>query len=126
MQAACLEPFYISGADMAKLARVAFCLQLFLLICCSKPNARENILRHDLFTIRNEIDQYTRDKQEFPQSLDDLVKAGDLKQLPEDPFTERRDTWVAEFSKDPKALGIINVRSGSDVRDKSGVPYKDW
>jgi general secretion pathway protein G len=126
MQAVCLEPFNISWGDMAKLTRVTFCLQLFLLTCCSKPDARENILRNDLFTIRNEIDQYTRDKQEFPQSLDDLVKAGYLKQLPEDPFTGRSDTWTADFSKDPKALGIINVRSGSDLRDKSGVPYKDW
>jgi general secretion pathway protein G len=97
MQAVCLEPFNISWGDMAKLTRVTFCLQLFLLTCGSKP-----------------------------QSLDDLVKAGYLKQLPEDPFTGRSDTWTADFSKDPKALGIINVRSGSDLRDKSGVPYKDW
>jgi hypothetical protein len=113
MQAVCLEPFNISWGDMAKLTRVAFCLQLFLLTCCSKPNARENILRHDLFTIRNEIDQYTRDKQEFPQSLDDLVKAGYLKQLPEDPSPGEAIRGLQNFLKIPKQS--VSLTFGVDL-----------
>ena len=39
-------------------------------------SAREAALREDLHTMRDAIEQYTEDKQEAPQSLDDLVQAG--------------------------------------------------
>ena len=41
----------------------------------SIPRARESVLRQDLFTLRQVIDQYTLDKQKAPQALDDLVIA---------------------------------------------------
>jgi len=54
--------------------------------------ARESVLRQDLFTMRQIIDQYTLDKQKAPQALDDLVSAGYLKKIPNDPFTGRNGT----------------------------------
>ncbi|MBV8051482.1 MAG: prepilin-type N-terminal cleavage/methylation domain-containing protein, partial [Acidobacteriaceae bacterium] len=47
--------------------------------------ARESVLKQNLFTLRSVISQYTLDKQKAPQSLDDLISAGYLKQLPVDP-----------------------------------------
>jgi len=38
--------------------------------------AREAVLRQDLFTLRQVIDQYTLDKQKAPQALDDILQAG--------------------------------------------------
>ena len=56
--------------------------------------AREAVLRDDLYTLRTLIDQYTTDKQEPPQTLDDLVTAGYLRGgLPVDPMTQSSDTW---------------------------------
>jgi prepilin-type N-terminal cleavage/methylation domain-containing protein len=49
--------------------------------------ARESVLRQDLFTLRSVISQFTLDKQRAPQSLDDIVQAGYIKQVPNDPFT---------------------------------------
>src|SRR5512146_3293588 len=50
--------------------------------------AREAVLKDDLFTMRKLIDQYTLDKQQPPESLDDLVQGGYLRGgLPVDPFT---------------------------------------
>ena len=49
--------------------------------------ARESVLRQDLFTLRSVIDQYTLDKQKAPQSLEDLLQAGYIKQIPKDPMT---------------------------------------
>src|SRR5579864_8125487 len=53
----------------------------------SVVRTRESVLRQDLFTLRSVIDQYTLDKQKAPQSLDDVVSAGYLKQVPKDPMT---------------------------------------
>src|ERR1700741_425188 len=55
--------------------------------------ARESVLRQNLFTLRSVIDQYTMDKQKAPQSLQDLIDAGYLKQIPMDPFTNSRESW---------------------------------
>jgi general secretion pathway protein G len=62
------------------------------------------------------ISQYTRDLHKRPQSIDDLVTAGYLKRVPKDPLTGRNDTWVAEWSTEPKTPGIVGVRSGSGDR----------
>src|SRR5208282_6830460 len=82
-------------------------------------HAQETALRDDLHTLRSVIDQYTLDKQKAPQSLQDLVDAGYLKQLPIDPFTKSRDSWVSItddslMSPDQSQPGIMDVHSGSD------------
>jgi general secretion pathway protein G len=59
------------------------------------------------------LNQYTLDNHKHPLSLDDLVAAGYLKQMPTDPMAERNDTWVLEWSDDPKTPGIVGIRSAS-------------
>jgi general secretion pathway protein G len=93
--------------------------------------AREAVLSQNLFTLRSVIDQYTMDKQKAPQSLEDLVQAGYLKQIPVDPFTSSRDTWQAEQedvleSVDQTQPGISNVHSGAQGNGSNGVPYSEW
>jgi len=94
-------------------------------------HARETVLRDDLYTLRSLIDQYTLDKQKAPQSLQDLVDAGYLKQLPKDPFTNSRDTWVpvtddTVMSPDQTQPGISDVHSGSDQNSSEGTAYSTW
>ncbi len=94
-------------------------------------HAREAVLRNDLSVIRQAIDQYTLDKQKAPQSLDDLVQAGYLKEIPEDPMTKSRDTWqtVMEDSimaVDQQQPGISDVHSGSDKTASDGTAYNTW
>ncbi len=48
--------------------------------------AKESVLRNNLFTLRTLIDEYTFDKQKAPQSLEDLVREGYLRQIPMDPI----------------------------------------
>ena len=69
--------------------------------------------------MRDAIDHYTLDKLRAPQSLDDLVSAGYIKQLPNDPFTGKNDTWVVEqddtlLSVEQTQPGITDVHSGSN------------
>lgn len=94
-------------------------------------HAQETALRDDLYTLRSLIDQYTLDKQKAPTSLDDLVQAGYLKQLPKDPFTNSRETWVpvsddSIMSPDQTDPGIIDVHSGSEAQSSEGTAYNTW
>jgi general secretion pathway protein G len=94
-------------------------------------HARESVLREDLHVIRAAIDSYTMDKQKAPQSLDDLVQSGYLKEMPEDPMTHSKDTWVTGqsenmYSIDQTEPGIDEVHSGSDEQGSNGQPYNTW
>lgn len=92
--------------------------------------AREATLREDLFQMRKMIDQYYADKAKLPQSLDDLVTAGYITEIPIDPMTDQRD-WQLEFGDDPgstdNAQGLVNIRSASNDTDSEGSRrYSEW
>ena len=93
--------------------------------------AREAVLREDLYTLRNAIDQYTQDKAKAPQSLDDLISAGYMRAIPKDPFTNASDTWQPVTddtiaSPDQTASGITDVHSGSSQVGSDGTAYNTW
>lgn len=97
----------------------------------SVTRAKEAVLRDQLFTLRQLIDEYTLDKQAAPQSLEDLVTEGYLRELPRDPFTNSSTTWKTEMeetlmSADQTQPGIINVRSGSEKTSLEGTAYNTW
>jgi hypothetical protein len=68
--------------------------------------------RQDLRTMNAVITRYTLDKQLPPHSLDDLVAAGYLKEVPTDPMTGRKDTWVVKCSSNLSRRGIVGIDSG--------------
>lgn len=89
--------------------------------------ARESVLRSNLLTIRSVIDQYTYDKEAPPQSLEDLVEEGYLREVPIDPITRSRDTWELIVETGPTGeSGLFDVRSGSDETSLAGTPYNEW
>jgi general secretion pathway protein G len=93
--------------------------------------AKESVLKNNLFTLRQVIDEYTYDKQKAPQSLQDLVAAGYLREIPLDPMTGSSDTWHtimedALQSVNQTEPGIFDVKSGSDKTGLDGTPYADW
>lgn len=90
----------------------------------SLMKARETVLRQDLFTIREVLDQHRADQGKYPPSLGALVAAGYLRALPKDPFTNSTDTWQ-EIS-DPAEGGIYDVFSGSDLVGANGTAYNQW
>ena len=99
----------------------------------SITRARESVLRNNLFTMRTVIDEYTYDKQKAPQSLQDLVTEGYLRQIPVDPMTGTSDTWKTIMEDALNAVnqtepGIFDVRSGSDKTSSEGTPYSgpEW
>ena len=97
----------------------------------AQKSAREAVLKEDLHVMREAIDSYTQDKAKAPQSLDDLVQAGYLKSLPEDPITRRTDTWVPQqedsmSSVDQTEPGIDDVHSGAQGTSSNGEAYSSW
>jgi len=92
--------------------------------------AREAVLRNDLFELRKLISQYTLDKQKAPQSLEDLVQAGYLKEIPKDPMTheanwepKQEDVLLSIDQQDP---GIDDVHSASNAMSSDGTAYSTW
>jgi general secretion pathway protein G len=86
--------------------------------------ARETVLRQDLFTMREVLDQHRADQGKYPPSLGALVAAGYLRMIPKDPFTNTTDTWQ-EISE-PTEGGVFDVYSGSDLVGTNGTAYNQW
>jgi general secretion pathway protein G len=92
--------------------------------------ARESVLRNDLAELNKLVQQYTLDKQKAPQSLDDLVSAGYIHQVPKDPMTGETnwDTPQCEVleSIDQQDPGICQVHSASTAMSTEGTAYNTW
>ena len=97
----------------------------------SVMHSKEAALHHDLSVMREAIEQYTLDKEQAPQSLDDLVSAGYLRAIPTDPVTGAKD-WVTDTSDavldpDQSSGGISDVHSSSPaVSPFENTPYNTW
>jgi general secretion pathway protein G len=93
--------------------------------------AKEAALHQDLSVMRQAIEQYTLDKQQAPQSLDDLVSAGYLSAIPTDPITGAKD-WTTQtsdllLSPEQSSTGITDVHSSADgVSPFENTPYNSW
>ncbi len=91
--------------------------------------AREAVLRDDLHKIRSLLDQYAADKGKLPQSIDDLVSSGYMREKPVDPFTDQAD-WTITTGEDPASnsgeSGVTDVHSASPEVGSDGRPYSEW
>src|ERR1041385_6127707 len=92
---------------------------------------KESVLKNNLFTIRTVIDEYTYDKQKAPQTLQDLVSEGYLKEVPIDPIVGNNTSWriIMEqpmLSVSQTEPGIFDVKSASDAKSLEGTPYSEW
>ncbi|WP_298011649.1 prepilin-type N-terminal cleavage/methylation domain-containing protein [uncultured Aquabacterium sp.] len=90
--------------------------------------AREVSLRTSLNVMRDAIDKYTADRGQYPESLDELVQRGYLRQIPEDPLTGSRHSWqmLPPPADSAVAGGMADVRSGATGRGQNGLPYGQW
>lgn len=118
--------------------------------------ARETALKTDLRVIREAIDHFADDQGRLPRNLGELVERSYLKEIPVDPMTDQRDSWVAvsESESAPASLPgdavppssatvvtrtrdgvtettdagelLADVRSGAPGRSRDGSLYRDW
>lgn len=92
--------------------------------------AKESVLHNNLFAIRSAIDEYAFDKQKAPQSLEDLVKEGYLRNVPRDPITQNNEWKIimedAGQAVDSANPGIWEIHSESAKIGLDGTHYSDW
>jgi general secretion pathway protein G len=93
--------------------------------------ASEAALKEDLFRMRDAIDQYYADKNQYPSTLEALVTDGYLRQIPQDPFTKSESSWqqipAEPDPNNPSAEpGVYDVKSGSEANALDGTRYADW
>jgi general secretion pathway protein G len=90
--------------------------------------AKEVTLKQNLWTMRRAIDFYWQDKEKPPATLQDLVSAGYLREVPRDPICADC-TWneIAAQSDDiNSANGVGDVRSTAPGEDADGKPYSEY
>jgi general secretion pathway protein G len=91
--------------------------------------ARDTALKDTLFKMRDAIDKYTVDKEEAPQSLEDLVMSNYLRVVPTDPITRQQD-WEVELEEEPAnpngRRGIKNIYSAASGNAVNGTAYRDF
>ncbi len=125
----------VSGFTLLELMIVLSIMMILMAVAVPMYNrsivqARESVLRSNLSTLRSVISQYTLDKQKAPQSLDDIVTGGYLRQIPVDPMTRatnwevvQEDVMLAVDQQDP---GITDVHSASSATASDGTAYSSW
>ena len=95
--------------------------------------SKETALRGSLQVMREAIDKFEGDQGRLPDNLDELVQRHYLRAAPQDPITERTDTWVEQRAgESPEAApgvardGLTDVRSGAPGTGLDDTPYASW
>ncbi len=92
--------------------------------------AKETVLHDTLFILRDSIDKYTNHKEAAPSTLQDLVTAKYIREVPIDPITGRNDTWTVKLEEEASSrdgkIGIRDVFSGAEGTSTEGTPYTEW
>nr|WP_229429853.1 prepilin-type N-terminal cleavage/methylation domain-containing protein [Massilia sp. ZL223] len=92
----------------------------------SVDKSKETILLENLRNTRIVIDQYRGDNGRYPDSLEQLVEKKYLREIPYDPITESRETWVVVPPEEGEQGELYNLHSGAPGNDRNGRPYAEW
>jgi general secretion pathway protein G len=93
--------------------------------------AKESVLKEDLFQLNHCLEQFRADRGKYPTSLSQLREKDYIREIPVDPMTNSKDTWVATFEEpDPEnpdaEVGIFRIRSGSTDLGENHIAYNEW
>jgi general secretion pathway protein G len=123
-----------SGFTLLELMISMFILIILLSVAIptyhkSVQQARETVLKENLWQMRRAIDQYQTDKGKLPKSIDDLVEGKYLRERPIDPILETTD-WDEKTDADPNSSegeeGLVDVKSQAPDTDSEGKAYSDY
>ncbi|MEW5789114.1 MAG: prepilin-type N-terminal cleavage/methylation domain-containing protein [Pseudomonadota bacterium] len=87
--------------------------------------SKEAVLRENLATVRDAIDQYHADTGLWPSNLEALVEKRYLRKVPVDPVTDSPDTWILVPPGDNQE-GVYDLHSGAEGVGADGKPYAEW
>ena len=92
----------------------------------SVDKSKETILLENLRNTRIVIDQYRADTGRYPDSLEQLVEKKYLREIPYDPLTESRESWVVQPPEEGEQGEVYNLHSGAPGNGRDGRPYAEW
>lgn len=119
------------GYTLIELLVVMVVISLLLTLAAPRyighvDKAKEDVLREDLFVMRDAIDKYFMDRGRYPDQLDDLVTHKYLRAIPVDPYTGSRTTWVIEETSDGSPGTVFNVKTPARGKGRDGTDIKEW
>ncbi len=119
------------GFTMIELLVVLAIIALLLTIAAPRylggiSKAKDGVLRENLTTMRQSIDQYFSDKGRYPASLDDLVAQHYLRQIPMDPVMENNSSWVIVPPANGNMGAVFDVKSAAPGKGQDGTSYQSW
>lgn len=102
--------------------------------------AKEAVLKTNLRTLRDVLDQYKGDRGHYPSSLEELVDGGYLREIPFDPIAETQEwdvvyeeaspgedeAWSESDQPEGGQPGVYDVHSTSERLSLDGTPYSEW
>lgn len=95
----------------------------------SVQQAKETVLKENLWQMRRAIEQFSGDKGKLPQNVDELVEAKYLRERPIDPVLESTE-WEEIQGEDPNSTdgeqGMVNVKSTSPGSDSNGKAFSEY
>lgn len=121
----------LTGFTLIELLAVLVIISLLLAISSPRyfqsiDKSKETILKQNLASLRNVIDQYHGDTGNYPESLEVLVEKKYIREIPIDPVTGRADTWLLVRGKELSiGEGVVDVFSGAQGVNSHGVPFGD-
>ncbi|NNE68240.1 MAG: type II secretion system protein [Pyrinomonadaceae bacterium] len=125
----------MKGFSLLELLIAMFILIILLSVALpiyqrSVQHARETVLKENLFQMRRAIDQYTADKNVAPQTIEDLVEGGYLREVPVDPVNLEKREWDPVMGDDPNSnegeQGLVDVKSLAEGTDTDGIAYSEY
>ena len=97
-------------------------------VITSLRRAKEVVMMEDLWAMRRAIDSYWQDKEKPPASLEDLVSAGYLREVPKDPVCPdcQWNQIPAPADDANSAGGIGDVKSSAPGEDTNGKSFAEY
>ena len=92
----------------------------------SAERAQETALRQNLYQLRDSIDKFYSDRGRYPDQLSELVTLRYLRNVPQDPFTGRSDTWQITIPPSGNVGKVFDVRSGAIGKGADGTELAQW
>jgi general secretion pathway protein G len=120
------------GFTIVELLVVLAALGLLLALAAPRyvehvDRSREVVLKHNLKAVREALDRYHAERGRPPGSLQELVGARYLREVPVDPITDRSDTWVLVGPQGSGAAGAVtDLKSGARGNARDGTAYATW
>ena len=91
----------------------------------SVERAKETTLKQSLAVMRDAVDKYHADHGAYPEQLEDLASQKYVREVPVDPITGERSTWVVVPPPDGSLVKgqVYDIHSGAPGKTSDGKEF---